>query len=639
MNPVWRTFTAMLALGLSVTAMPVLAQSEQGGNPHFNALTIQLEKQEAVDRTQAQKKLATLRQAIESLPADQRAKAQLVAWGVPAISSIKRMPDTVPADGVAGKMIPAVAARGEYSPLSFVVAPLKDIAKLEVRATDLKSGRHTISDKQVDVKIIKVWYQTGTAWHSYFADPTHRVLVPELLLNDDDLIRVDHQTKDNYLRVDYPSGSKYVWISAPPDVDDGKFNHFLEPVADSPTLKPVAMQAGQSRQFWVTIHVPTDAAEGVYQGNIELLADGVVVTRLPVVLRVLPFELPLPRTYHDLDRPFYSMVYSPVLLPSHIEATGGDQKLAETKMRAELENLRKHNIFHHKMRGRREWDKQSIQIFERELELIRDAKFVPPLFSPFSASGSVFYPKYRNPERYKQYLRDAQTAMDLVKKVLGHSDVYMFGFDEPGMTVLLAQQDGWKDLQKLGAKIYSTSKDSHYPSVGYGEMVSNYAGTINRQTTAKWNLLGHGVMNYASPHTGPENPEFNRRFHGLPLYKSMAIGTGNYKYYDQQKIWNDFASTRFRGFNLVYPTQTNVIDTMAWEGFRVGLDDVRYATLLKLLAAEAIASDNIDAVYAGKKALLWLEQVDEKNGDLDYIRIEMINYILELRKHLGKAGV
>jgi len=86
----------------------------------------------------------------------------------------------------------------------------------------------------------------------------------------------------------------------------------------------------------------------------------------------------------------------------------------------------------------------------------------------------------------------------------------------------------------------------------------------------------------------------------------------------------------FREFNLVYPTQTDVIDTIAWEGFREGIDDIRYATKLKMLAEEALDSGDPARVAAANKALDWLEETDERKVSADWLRSEMIYHILKL---------
>jgi len=83
--------------------------------------------------------------------------------------------------------------------------------------------------------------------------------------------------------------------------------------------------------------------------------------------------------------------------------------------------------------------------------------------------------------------------------------------------------------------------------------------------------------------------------------------------------------------NLVYPTSSGVIDTIAWEGFREGIDDVRYATKLKQEAAKAISTGKVEAVYTAKKALMWLELLDETTADLNAARMEMIEHILKIQ--------
>ena len=39
----------------------------------------------------------------------------------------------------------------------------------------------------------------------------------------------------------------------------------------------------------------------------------------------------------------------------------------------------------------------------------------------------------------------------------------------------------------------------------------------------------------------------------------------------------------YRNMNLVYATKDDFIDTLAWEGIREGIDDIRYATLCSSL--------------------------------------------------------
>ncbi|MCM8768321.1 MAG: hypothetical protein NC911_01345 [Candidatus Omnitrophica bacterium] len=561
---------------------------------------------------------------------------------IPALSPIRRLPDALPSDGIIDNKLWLVGAKGEFLTGSFLLAPWKEVRQLEVKASSLtrknEPGEKTnqiIPAQNVDIRVVKVWWQTGTGWGSYFGDPTRRQLIPELLLHDENLIKVDLEKKENYLRVDYPKASQYVWISAPPEVDDGKFNHHQEPVEDSPHLLSVKLQPGENKQFWLTIKVPEKTVSGIYEGKINLVADSLPAGTIAIQLKVLPFCLPEPRTYYDVKKPFYSFMYNHCSLFTHLAENHGNRPLAEQKLRSELKNMREHNLFQYLQRSVRLFNTQNKEIFVRNLELVKEAGFSPPLFDAFVSSGSFWFPPEQT-EIYQQYLKDASEALRLIKKILGHREVYFFGFDEPGRKILLAERQGWKDLEVLGARIFSTARTtSHFPLVGYAEHFVNCPEN-KRESAEKWHILGHKIASYAVPHTGPENPDLVRRMHGLVLYKANFDGTGNYKYYDQHKIWNDFASYQFRGFNMVYPTRTGVIDTIQWEGFRAGIDDIRYATVLKTLAEKAIASERVEAVYTGKKALIWLEMLDEAKTDLDAARLEMVEYILRLRKLLGE---
>ncbi|HOL67737.1 MAG TPA: hypothetical protein PKX93_09805, partial [bacterium] len=547
-----------------------------------------------------------------------------LCYVVPALSPIRRLPDCLPPDGRIDDRLILVGARGEFVPGSFMLTPWQKVARLEVKVSPLirvspDGPKAIIPTENIDIRVVKVWWQTGTGWGSYFGDPTRRQLIPELLVHDENLIRVDLNKRENYLRVDYPEGSQYLWVSAPPEVDDGRFDHHREPVADSPVLLPVQLLPGENKQFWVTIKVPEKIVSGIYQGKLNLIAEGADSGTIQIQLKVLPFNLPEPRTYYDLQKPFYSFMYNDCSLYTHLEATAGDWNLAEQKLRAELKNMREHNLYQYLQRSIRLFDDRNKKIFIRNLKLVKEAGFLPPLFDAFVSSGSFWFPP-ETTETYQKYLQDATEALKLIEKILGHREVYFFGYDEPGRKTLLAERQGWKDLTRLGARIYSTGRTkSHFPLVGYAEHFVNCPEN-NRESAEKWHLLGHRIASYACPHTGPENPDLVRRRHGLVLYKANFDGTGNYKYYDQHKIWNDFASTQFRGFNMVYPTRTGVIDTIQWEGFRAGIDDIRYATLLKSLAEKAMVSGKVEAVYTAKKALTWLEIMEEEKADLDWVR-------------------
>ena len=192
--------------------------------------------------------------------------------------------------------IAVAACRGEYEPASFVISAARDISSLKLQASDLRKGREVIPSERVDIKVVKCWYQSGSAWKDINQDLTKRVLIPELLLNDDELIMVNHQAQENYLKVSSPKGEQYIWISnAKQEFEAEKaFPSEKLPIRDSPVLLPVNVPAHTNKQFWLTIHVPDDAPAGVYSGDIKLSTPSVDLAPLRLKLRVLPFELSEP---------------------------------------------------------------------------------------------------------------------------------------------------------------------------------------------------------------------------------------------------------------------------------------------------------------------------------------------------------
>lgn len=556
---------------------------------------------------------------------------------VPPMSNIKRTLTTYPEDGVLAAPIRIIAAKGEFEPASVVFHPFADAKTVEIKVSDLTGKNGKIPASAIDAKIIKVWYQTGAAWYSYFADTHGRELVPELLLNDENLIKVDLKTKDNYLRVDYPAPKKpeYVWISNPAQIEI-PFNDQLEPVSDAATLQPFSFKSGEFKQLWFTFEAPKQA-EGVYTGTIAVTVDGKPEGAIPVEVRVLPFELPDPKTNYDLSREYYVSAYNDTKLEIYLKKNGGDKKKALNRIYNEYVNMRKHNLLYPIFPDVTVVGEDGL--FKAQFELYKKAGLrTDALFGGISASPRYDWmvspevqgkPLNEQPLPYDMFRR-FNYAYDVVTKALGHKNIYCFGWDEPVLRLITAQRMPWTYIHDKGLRIFSTGHSSHLTYAGYNEDFLNYGGSYSKEAADTWHAIGARMTSYAAPHTGPENPDFARRSHGFDLYMSNCDGTNNFIL--NGSAWNDFqgAEFNFRAFNLVYPGVNGPIDTLQWEGFREGIDDVRYATLLKQLANKAIATGKTAEVYKGRQALLWLATQDSKKCDLNALRMEMIAYILKL---------
>ncbi len=91
--------------------------------------------------------------------------------------------------------------------------PTVDMKSLLATAGNLRSGAHRIPAARLDLRLVKCWYHAGTAWQGIAQDKLHRMLVPNLILHDDRLVKVDYEKQDDYLHGNFPDGERYLWIS------------------------------------------------------------------------------------------------------------------------------------------------------------------------------------------------------------------------------------------------------------------------------------------------------------------------------------------------------------------------------------------------------------------------------------------
>lgn len=554
-------------------------------------------------------------------------------WTVPAMSAVPRFADTYPSDGEQGGTLRVVAARGEFESASFVVRADGDIAKFQVTTGDLRSkDGGVIPAANLDPYVIKVWYQNGNAWWNYFTDVGLR-LCPELLLHDETLIKVDEKERANYVRVDYPTGSKYRWVSPPREIDPG-FKTAVEPVADAATLQPVKLEKGKFKQFWLNVKVPLGTKPGLYKGKVEMKGGGGQWS-IPVALRVLPFALPDPKTYYDLNSDFYAMLYvcGTGSIGTFMKRNGGDRKNAEKKLWERLKSQAEHGYRDALYLGYRSGAAGEEQT-AAGLALAKKAGMrTDPLFEAFSCSQRYTAADDSVPEAIYDVRYNAKKAGDFMLKTLGHKNLWPAGGEEPSIRRIVQFRDVWKEAHKAGFKVMCNGQDRRTVG-GWNDDLRVHGGSANAEHARFCHNVKGKIGNYAGPHNGPENPEFMRRRHGMSLYKKDFDMTYNYDWCEGD--WNDLRYS-YR-ITAVYETREGFVSTMQWEGMREGIDDIRYSTLLLQLAEEAYKAGpaQTEKFYAGRKAMRHVALFDGEAGDLDAYRMETVNHILKLMKLLGK---
>jgi hypothetical protein len=132
----------------------------------------------------------------------------------------------------------AFCSLGEYEPLSIGVYTLRDLKNVSAVPSDLKTeSGATIPAGAVAVRSVRLLYKRS---HYGMHD---RMLVPTFLE--------------------------------------------AKPIVEAPK--------GQSRQLWLTIHVPPDAQPGEYRGSVTIHAGGAPDATMPLRLEVLPIRLAEPK--------------------------------------------------------------------------------------------------------------------------------------------------------------------------------------------------------------------------------------------------------------------------------------------------------------------------------------------------------
>ena len=134
---------------------------------------------------------------------------QPIVYRLNTITNVRVLPDCFPdVPGKAGGQLSLSACRGEYESASFAVYAPQDLENVRLEINDCRFGKHVLSKSHIELFVVKCWYQAGR--DVMFHDGVKR-LVPELLLKDDALVKVDTRKQTNAVRSTNEDGStKYL---------------------------------------------------------------------------------------------------------------------------------------------------------------------------------------------------------------------------------------------------------------------------------------------------------------------------------------------------------------------------------------------------------------------------------------------
>ncbi|MDD5224877.1 MAG: hypothetical protein PHE84_12905 [bacterium] len=399
-------------------------------------------------------------------------------------------------------------------------------------------GDAAVPAEDIDVRLVKCWYQAGIG----LSDTRHKTLMPELLLHDNDLVRVDYERQVNLLKN-------------------------LDRIQDADTLKPFSLPKRRNQQVWLTIHVREGTRPGFYEGTI-LVSNHQQKKELKLTLEVLPLTLPDPML-------FYGLYYTGRLADQGKAVISAERKSAE-QMRADFADLAEHGIADVVF-----WpgpggglDSEPLQ---RMLELRKGAGLGAnrPLLSLDTKNTT-------NPTDTRNTTDTTDTSSHSPSPISQHLPVR-------------------RSLGEVGSPITHDPMDPTNPTNAFEFFARGFLSDLldNSSPADLWVIndpinddliadlaeahnLKKKVYLSASPPAGREEAELYRNNYGFKLFYAGADGVLAFAYQGGGggDCWNDFRPGASRPQVMAYPAVNRPIPTLQWEGWREGVNDVRYLTLL-----------------------------------------------------------
>lgn len=451
----------------------------------------------------------------------------------------------------------------DYKDLIFEISPL------------VRKGGGDVLENAFDLRIVKRWYQNSNAFKTVeYGKSGDNLLVPELLLKNDGLVKVIHRKRENSILIAKNNLNKYYDLSSfntnkikqyHPDAID--FN-----IDDSKDLLPFDLIGGSAKQIWVNVELPKYSHYGEYVGLISLKSGAELLLKIPVKVIVRNFLL----GQADVE---YSIYYRGQLRKG-LHKISSEYK-NEEQLTNDLKNMKDHGISNPTI-----YQKFTTPELIDDVLRIRSGVGFP--------NDNIYYLGMVIGHRFIDENDELESAINLIDPVFNKYDVnnyYVYAIEERKGKELVKIREHLKVAQNKGLKTFVAGYEgtlgvmSKYLDVFISK--TKKIDNVSKEFMEKRKILTH------KPQVGVENPMLYRTEYGVELWKSGLDGAMPYSYQGGFGfIWDDNDNKRYRDHNFTYPTVSGVIDTISWEAFREGVDDMRYLNAAeKFISSESTPSD------------------------------------------------
>lgn len=420
--------------------------------------------------------------------------------------------DWLPQAGQLTERLRLWGAANQYVNGTLAVRALDAIEELRVSLPEMVGpGARRLGPQEIDLRVVYVWPR-----QTHLFQQSSRMLVPELLLRDDR-------------------------TALPPKGRQGGFGG---------GQATAAIPAHQSRQLWLTVHVPAGSPPGLYRGQLALEVAGAAdrQLRLPVELEVLAVDLRPAEGYYS------------IYWPSQPVDPQRANYVSRERYAAELADQARHGL-------------NAVTLYGgfATLDLVREAgMFKPPCVMGWPGG-------------------DAARQVEEARR-LGFEDLYYYGVDEPNSPAQIERCQKEAERRKRaglhmmtainGRQAQEATKDfvdrpvyNLYVFGGPDAPAAMYARQKGFRPISYWTTATHW-------------PLWFRAMTGLYNKRCGYLGSAPWAYQDfpDNRLYDPDRAVH----RVAYPDSSGQpIPTLAWEAHRAGIDDVRYLEALDRAMAAA----------------------------------------------------
>jgi glycosyl hydrolase family 123 len=509
------------------------------------------------------------------------------------ISDTYILPDSDPVPNTReSSTITIAAAQGETEPASFVLRSGTDaLSQVRITAPSLKRQRGTgeIPSQNIDIRLVKAWYQASDSIHRLHGGG--KTLVPELLVHDSDLVRIDHQHQVNLVR------------------DVARLN-------DAERLLPFSIPPRSNQQIWMTVVVPESIAAGPYTGEVTVEGErggAPFSTHVQLTVHVLPIRLAEAPIDYAL---YYLAWWNPGQPNLDARAKTGAQLLAE------FQDMRAHGLTNVAIDHDSLHD-QDFTALTETLRRMRAANF---------RTNTLLYVDWKvsqaaDPALYaRKLLSLKQTAREQ-----GFAQVLVYNLDEQDSETLLKHRASFELAHQHGLKNFVAFNAGRLETLsGLLDLVVLPRGTPRTVQIARQAAIIPWA--YGDPQAGEEKPFTYRARYGIGLWLDGFDGACDYAYQTANFGWDDWGDPKWRPHNMSYPTLTTPVPTLQWEGFREAIDDTRYL-------ATALPPERRDAARSpAERRRLLMEELHAPTLTPRELRLRLVELLLSRGTASSRPG-